>query len=190
MKRLLAAGSGDIYQVCHAFRAGERSRLHNPEFTMVEWYRLGFNLQQIMEETAALIARLLDAQLPVEFITYSDAFLRELDCDALDAPTGELERLCRQYDSPTKPVDGEPTCWFLVATRIGPRLGLGNQPHAVSGFAALAQVDRPIHKPRCDSRSTRRAWSWQTARRTAVREQRACLRRSRAAGTAPTSRYR
>jgi lysyl-tRNA synthetase class 2 len=148
MKRLLASGSGDIYQVCHAFRAGERSRLHNPEFTMVEWYRLGFSQQQIMEETAALIARLLDAQLPVEYITYSDAFLRELDCDALDAPTGELERLCRKYglaEQSLSTANRDDLLDFLVATRIGPRLGLGEiscmHNYPVSQ-AALAQVDK------------------------------------------------
>src|SRR5690606_21026973 len=61
MKRLLAAGCGDIYQICHVFRAGESGRLHNPEFTLVEWYRLGFDLEQIMRETAALAAALLEA---------------------------------------------------------------------------------------------------------------------------------
>ena len=59
MKRLLAAGSGDIFQVCKVFRSGERSPLHNPEFTMVEWYRRDKDLSTIMEETAALASQLL-----------------------------------------------------------------------------------------------------------------------------------
>jgi lysyl-tRNA synthetase class 2 len=151
MKRLLAAGSGDIYQVCHTFRAGERSRSHNPEFTMVEWYRGGFSLQQIMTETAALVATLLHvpgARAPaVEFLAYRDAFRRELDLDALEDPTPRLAELCVSHGLAAQSAAAatrDDLLDFLVATRIGPRLGSGCITclhHYPASQAALAQLD-------------------------------------------------
>ena len=95
MKRLLCAGAPDIYQVCKVFRAGERGRRHNPEFTMLEWYRLGLDHHALMRDVEALIRYVLE---PVrtfaasESITYCDAFQRRLGLDPLHAPVDAIMR--------------------------------------------------------------------------------------------------
>ena len=77
MKRLLAAGAGSIYQVCKAFRGGERGRWHNPEFTMLEWYRVGFGVHRLMREVAELIETLASRPLrPATYVSYADLLLR------------------------------------------------------------------------------------------------------------------
>ncbi|MFW5443260.1 MAG: EF-P lysine aminoacylase EpmA [Methylococcaceae bacterium] len=68
MKRLLAAGSGSIFQICKAFRNGELGQFHNPEFSILEWYRVGFSLDQLMDEAARLLLGLLDETNSVDTI--------------------------------------------------------------------------------------------------------------------------
>lgn len=77
MKRLLAAGSGDIYQICRVFRDDELGRWHQPEFTMVEWYRLGWDDVQLMDEVQDLVCHLLNEARgwPAKRMTYENAFL-------------------------------------------------------------------------------------------------------------------
>ncbi len=93
MKRLLCAGAPDIYQVCRVFRAGERGRRHNPEFTMIEWYRRGIDHHALMRDVEALVRALLTerpALPPSVFVTYRDAFCAALDVDPLDASIDEI----------------------------------------------------------------------------------------------------
>lgn len=93
MKRLLASGSGDIFQICHVARDFERGKHHNPEFTLIEWYRLGFSLDDLMDEVEALARTVLGpvAQpMRSERISYVDAFRASLGIDPL---TASLETL-------------------------------------------------------------------------------------------------
>lgn len=86
MKRLLAAGSGSIYQICKAFRNGESGRYHNPEFTLLEWYRVGFDLPQLMDEVASLLQMLLAPSLSglsVQQVSYQNLFIELTGLDPL-----------------------------------------------------------------------------------------------------------
>ena len=151
MKRLLAAGSGDIYQLCHVFRAGESGRLHNPEFTMLEWYRLGMDLPAIMNETAALAAALLAAggraTGPVEYLDYAQAFRRELQCDVLDTPLAELAELSREHGLAPGSIASatrDDLLDFLLATKVAATLGRGRLTclhHFPASQAALARLE-------------------------------------------------
>lgn len=87
MKRLLAAGSGSIYQICKAFRNGEAGRFHNPEFTLLEWYRVDYDLAQLMEEVAQLFAWWFAPYHPLppaQAISYQSVFKQYTGLDALD----------------------------------------------------------------------------------------------------------
>ncbi len=90
MKRLLAAGSGPIYQIGKAFRAGESGALHNPEFTMLEWYRPGMGLSALMAEVASLVGQALDVGSDFPRRSYRDCFDEVVGLDPLVATRREL----------------------------------------------------------------------------------------------------
>jgi lysyl-tRNA synthetase class 2 len=91
MKRLLAAGSGPIYQICRVFRDAELGRRHNPEFTLLEWYRPGLDHQSLMDEVSALVNRLLPEQLPEQRLSYRELFRRHLQIDPFFATVETLQ---------------------------------------------------------------------------------------------------
>lgn len=100
MKRLLAAGFPSIYQICKVYRREEQGIVHNPEFMMLEWYRLGFDYRQLMAEVTLLLTRLAaDFGLPsaCEQVSYQQAFLNSVKLDPLNTSVAELRACCQQY---------------------------------------------------------------------------------------------
>ncbi|KPJ91046.1 MAG: hypothetical protein AMJ53_12435 [Gammaproteobacteria bacterium SG8_11] len=150
MKRLLAAGSGAIYQICKAFRQGERGSLHNPEFTILEWYRPGFDLAALMAEIEALLHGLFAGQRvlePTQIITYQNAFQNTLAIDPLQASVEQLVHCAGDQGLDVKGLGFEERDgWLdlLMSHRVQPHLG-HNRLTFVSEYpvsqAALAQVN-------------------------------------------------
>ena len=100
LKRLLASGVGDCYELGRVFRNGEAGGRHNPEFTMLEWYRVGWDHRQLMEETITLVeAALAMAGRRVEVVveSYRQLFLDELGLDPLHAPIDQLRAPLAEY---------------------------------------------------------------------------------------------
>ncbi len=98
MKRLLAAGSGDIYQLCHVFRDGEAGSRHNPEFTMLEWYRLGLDLDGMMDDVETMLRALCAGRRdfgPAQRLTYRDLFLRTVRLDPFETDAEAISSLLR-----------------------------------------------------------------------------------------------
>jgi len=123
MKRLLAAGSGAIYQICKSFRQGERGKRHNPEFTMLEWYRPGFDHFQLMAEVAELLFSLL-GERPVRQVRYRSAFAQVLGIDPHCADTSQLAALAHQYTGYQADDDDRDTLLDLLMSQVvEPTLG-------------------------------------------------------------------
>lgn len=101
MKRMLAGGSGPIYQVARVFRDGECGRRHNPEFSLLEWYRPGFTDIDLMAEVSELVCGWLGCE-PPHTMDYRDAFLRFVGIDPFLVGDGELTGLCAQWMAPSQ----------------------------------------------------------------------------------------
>ncbi|MBS3904638.1 MAG: EF-P lysine aminoacylase GenX [Simkania sp.] len=126
MKRLLIEGLGDIYQLGHVFREGEFGALHNPEFTMAEWYRIGVAYNTFIEETLEFVRCFL-GKLPSEALSYREALLRYADIDYLLASKDDLLARIKHYHID---LHGDPRSWkrgalldLLLSFVVEPHLG-------------------------------------------------------------------
>lgn len=124
MKRLLAAGAGSIFQVARVFRNGERGRRHNPEFSMLEWYRIGFDDRQLMSEVADLVCGYLGCSVPTS-LSYREAVMKVAGIDPMTIPDKELEQYCEQWLEPEQLAGlGRDGCLDLVMSFVvEPELG-------------------------------------------------------------------
>jgi lysyl-tRNA synthetase class 2 len=146
MKRLVASGATAIYQVTHAFRAGESGALHNNEFTMAEWYQTELSMSQAMQFLSELSAALLDRG-PAQLVTFADAFEQHAGINPHTAACAELVNAAKRYglvDDAT-PLHDERDIWLdrLLTQVVEPKLGVPT-PTIVYDYpadqAALATV--------------------------------------------------
>jgi len=146
MKRLLASGSGPIYQLCKVFRNGEAGRRHNPEFTLLEWYRPGFDHYRLMEEVADLVNGLFPTPLPVEQISYGNLFQRHLGLDPHQCSVAELRGYAISAGVPGADSldlqDGDGWLDLLLTHCIEPHLGQGGLCFVYDYPATQASLSR------------------------------------------------
>ncbi|MCK5872364.1 MAG: EF-P lysine aminoacylase GenX, partial [Methylococcales bacterium] len=151
MKRLLAAGSGSIYQICKAFRNGEQGRFHNPEFTLLEWYRVGFDLHQLMDEVAVLICQLLSASVVIKGIKkirYSDLFFQKTGLDALTFCLKSYQDYAQHHNiaEAIALCENDPNLWcdYIFSFKIQPAL-IDNYLYLIHSYpasqASLARIN-------------------------------------------------
>jgi len=140
MKRLLAAGSGSIFQICKVFRNGEAGRFHNPEFTMLEWYRVDFDLMQLMTEVEMLFDILFDSKLnSPQRVSYQAIFEKFTGLNALIFSFEDYAAFAKQANlAEAISICGEShVLWldFLFSFCVQPHLGLGGL-YLVYGYPA------------------------------------------------------
>lgn len=158
MKRLLCAGSGPIYQICRVFRLEESGRHHNPEFTMLEWYRPGLDHHGLMDEVEALVgevARQLDRPVaaPMERLSYREAFRRHLQLDPFRADAAALSAALRAAGHHLDGMDEQDRdLWLDLAMSlvVGPQLGrdlpcfLHDFPASQAALARIRADEPPV----------------------------------------------
>jgi len=149
MKRLLVRGSGSIYQICKAYRQGEIGKQHQPEFTMLEWYRVGFNHHDLMDEMSEFFQEVLSIS-NTERKTYLDVFTQYLNINPHTASAKDLSTIAK---SKGLSIEGEydKNTWLdvLFSKHIEPNLGVSSPVFVYDypdSMAALAKVRHEKYK--------------------------------------------
>ncbi|AIJ08540.1 MULTISPECIES: elongation factor P--(R)-beta-lysine ligase [Edwardsiella] len=151
MKRLLAAGSGPIYQLCRSFRNEESGRYHNPEFTMLEWYRPHYDMYRLMNEVDDLLQQVLECE-SAETLSYQQAFIRHLDVDPLSADKTQLREAAAKLDLSNvadNEEDRDTLLQLLFAFGVEPHIGKDRPAfvyHFPASQASLAQISTEDHR--------------------------------------------
>ena len=156
MKRLLASGYGCIYQIAKAFRHEESGSHHNPEFTMLEWYRIGFDQFELMSEVAELLQVVIGGD-KVLFTSYQDIFIETISVDPLVATFDELVEVLNKYNKAAdwliKMNDADQLLQFIFTEIIEPTIGV-NEPQFIYDFpiAQASLAKRSTDDPRVAQR--------------------------------------
>ncbi len=156
MKRMVAAGYGAIYQIAKVFRNAESGRRHNPEFTLLEWYRPGLSLQQLMDEVEALVTELFaHCSVVVESarrVTYRQLFLDVVGIDPLTATTEDWQACLDRHHvhlAVEQRLSASAYCDLLLSHVIEPAMPAGlcfvyDYPADQASLASVRQDDPPV----------------------------------------------
>jgi len=155
MKRLLAAGFPDIGSICRVFRDGESGQRHQPEFTMLEWYRLGFDLEDIIADSLELIASVLERSgwsAAAVRMSYRDACRTHAGIDPFDASIGEIADTLEADAGLIRSLGDDRDAWLdlLLATHVAPRFDperltcIDHYPASQAALARLCPADSTV----------------------------------------------
>ena len=150
MKRILAAGSGPIYQICKAFRNGESGSAHSPEFTVLEWYRPGWSLNELADEVQSLVESCTQFR-GARRLDYRDAMREHAGLDPFACDQAMARQACVAHGAPqelTDSLDLDQSLDFLMSHQVQPNLESGmcflfGFPASQAAMAALTEEDPP-----------------------------------------------
>jgi lysyl-tRNA synthetase class 2 len=153
LKRLVASGLGDCYELGRVFRDGEAGGRHNPEFTMLEWYRVGWDHQRLIDETAALVnvaLSLVGREVTLERVGWRELYRRDLGIDPILAGDGELQQALGGVHIDPEGLTRDDWLDLLLTHRLQPAfaadrlLAVYDYPASQAALAKLRLGDPPL----------------------------------------------